>query len=95
MVEAVGQFIDELTTADVNAVHDGVLLTAQDAVGLTAGLQHLRVCVFLHHQLDLLEQCIQVLERTNLDYQLMVNEIQACIEIQREKQLTFSILPAL
>ena len=61
MAEAVAHLVDELAAGDVHAVHDGVLLAAQDAVGLTAGLQHVRLRVLLHHKLRLLQQGVQVL----------------------------------
>lgn len=61
MREAVRHLVDELRAGDVHAVHDGVLLRAQDAVGLAAGLQDVRLDVLLHHQPDLLQQGVQVL----------------------------------
>lgn len=59
--EAVRHLVDELRAGDVHAVHDGVLLRAQDAVGLAARLQHVHLDVLLHHQPDLLQQGVQVL----------------------------------
>lgn len=61
MSEPIGHLVDQLRASDVHAVHDGVLLGAQDAVGLTARLQHVRLDVLLHHQADLLQQGVQVL----------------------------------
>ena len=61
VVEAVGELVDELAAGDVHAVHDGVVLAAQDAVGATAGLQHLRLGVLLHDVAHLLQKPIQVL----------------------------------
>lgn len=95
VVESVSQFIDELTPGDVNTVHDGVLFAAQDAVGLAAGLQNLCVRVLLHHKLDLLEQPIQMLERSN-SAQHQSNANKNMINyVFVDVQLTFSILPAL
>lgn len=54
MCESVCELVDELTASDVNAVHDGVFLAAQDAVGLAARFQHLSLSVLLHHNPDLL-----------------------------------------
>lgn len=58
MCESVRELVDELTSSDVHAVHDGVFLAAQDAVGLAARLQHLGLCVLLHHHPRLLQQSV-------------------------------------
>lgn len=61
MREAICHLVDELRAGDVHAVHDGVLLRAEDAVGLAAGLEHVHLDVLLYHQPDLLQQGVQVL----------------------------------
>lgn len=61
VAEAVDHLVHQLAAGDVHAVHDGVLLAAQGAVGAAAGLQHLRLRVLLHHKLHLLQQGVQVL----------------------------------
>lgn len=76
MCKAIGHLIDELRAGDVHAVHDGVLLRAEDAVGLAAGLEHVHLNVLLHHQPDLLQQGVQVLLHTPGAVHVQVKELR-------------------
>lgn len=94
MREAVRHLVDELRAGDVHAVHDGVLLGAQDAVGLAARLEHVHLDVLLHHQPDLLQQGVQVLLHAPGTVHVQVEELRdlqqvghllrVCLVLERE-----------